>query len=200
VEIRAMIDYQMVRDESTGEAVLEVPLTGTLLLDFPLFNKGSAFPEHEREQLGLRGLLPPHVSTLEEQLARRYQEYRQRPTDLDRHIYLRDLQERNETLFYRLERFALALRTEYNYLGSTSTRRCSHASLFQRSARAHCPGRPTTRVLDPPHRATILRQLVVRRAPVAAFPPDRFGNTQAPWWRPRTQTRCCRRGTLARTR
>jgi malate dehydrogenase (oxaloacetate-decarboxylating) len=97
-----MIDFRTVFEETTGERVLEVPFTGLPLLDCPLFNKGSAFPEYERHALGLLGLLPPHVGSLDEQVARRYGEYRQKVSDLERHIFLRDLQDRNETLFYRV--------------------------------------------------------------------------------------------------
>jgi malate dehydrogenase (oxaloacetate-decarboxylating) len=97
-----MIDYQIVVDERTSQEILEVPLTGTTLLECPMFNKGSAFPEEERSALRLLGLLPTHVNTLEMQLARRYDEYGQKSSDLERHIYLRALQDRNETLFYRL--------------------------------------------------------------------------------------------------
>src|SRR5438034_11710801 len=97
-----MIEFHEVLDPRTGERILEVPVTGPALLDCPLFNKGSSFPEHERHALGLLGLLPPHVGNIDEQVARRYGEYRQKPSDLERHIFLRDLQDRNETLFYRL--------------------------------------------------------------------------------------------------
>jgi malate dehydrogenase (oxaloacetate-decarboxylating) len=65
-------------------------------------NKGSAFTEQERRDFGLQGLLPPRVSNLEEQVARRYQEYQQKANDRERFIFLRELQDRNETLFYRL--------------------------------------------------------------------------------------------------
>jgi malate dehydrogenase (oxaloacetate-decarboxylating) len=68
----------------------------------PLFNKGTAFTEKERSELGVRGLVPAHVNLIGDQAARCYQAYRQKPTDLERHIYLRALQDRNETLFYRL--------------------------------------------------------------------------------------------------
>jgi malate dehydrogenase (oxaloacetate-decarboxylating) len=96
-----MIEFRETLDEN-GERVLEVPFTGTRLLDSPLFNKGSSFPEDERHALGLLGILPPHVGTIEEQVARRYLEYRRKTTDLERHVFLRALQDRNETLFYRL--------------------------------------------------------------------------------------------------
>src|SRR6516162_9193471 len=104
----AMIEIKEVRDERTGQMAQEVPLRGRLLLDCSLLNKGSAFSERERCDLGLVGLLPSRVSTLEEQVARRYRDFRQRPTDLERFLFLRALQDRNETLFYRLLRDHLA--------------------------------------------------------------------------------------------
>ncbi|MDR3634936.1 MAG: NAD-dependent malic enzyme [Isosphaeraceae bacterium] len=97
-----MLDFRTFVDEATSDEVLEVPLCGTSLLDNPVFNKGSAFPEDERREFGLHGLLPPHVGSLEEQLARRYEDFRQKRTELQQHVYLRDLQDRNEVLFYRL--------------------------------------------------------------------------------------------------
>lgn len=79
-----------------------VTLTGQRLLDDPLLNKSSAFPESERRELGLMGLLPPHISTIAEQLARVYENYRRKDNDIERYIFLTALQDRNETLFYRL--------------------------------------------------------------------------------------------------
>jgi malate dehydrogenase (oxaloacetate-decarboxylating) len=103
-----MIDVKEVRDARTGEAALEVPLRGRLLLDCSLLNKGSAFSERERRDFGLAGLLPARVSTLEEQVARRYPDFQHLPTALERFLFLRALQDRNETLFYRLLRDHLA--------------------------------------------------------------------------------------------
>jgi hypothetical protein len=80
---------------------LEISLTGQLLLDDPLLNKGSAFPESERRELGLLGLLPLHSSTIEEQLARTYENFQLKENDLERYIFLAAMQDRNETLFYR---------------------------------------------------------------------------------------------------
>src|SRR6201993_326751 len=77
-------------------------LRGMNLLDTPLWNKGTAFNDDERVALGLRGLLPPQVETLQEQVVRAYEAYKTKNTDLERHIYLRQLQDSNETLFYRL--------------------------------------------------------------------------------------------------
>src|SRR6516164_11447232 len=72
------------------------------LLDTPLLNKGTAFSDTERTQLGLHGLLPPQVESLQQQVVRAYEAYRRKDDDLERHIYLRALQDTNEVLFYRL--------------------------------------------------------------------------------------------------
>src|SRR3984893_9358343 len=77
-------------------------LRGMDLLDTPLLNKGTAFSESERSALGLHGLLPPLVETLAEQSARAYEAFAVKPNDLEKHIYVRQLQDTNETLFYRL--------------------------------------------------------------------------------------------------
>src|SRR5467141_4496633 len=75
---------------------------GTDLLNIPLLNKGTAFTEEERTRFGLQGLLPPHVESLNEQVVRAYEAYKRKDDDLERHIYLRALQDTNEVLFYRL--------------------------------------------------------------------------------------------------
>jgi len=75
---------------------------GMELLDSPLLNKGTAFSDAERTEFGLQGLLPPQRETLDEQVARAYEAYRGKDNDLERHIYLRALQDTNEVLFYRL--------------------------------------------------------------------------------------------------
>jgi malate dehydrogenase (oxaloacetate-decarboxylating) len=78
------------------------PYTGQQLLECPLLNKGSAFSEEERRELGLLGLLPPHVASMDEQLTRTYENYCRQQTDLERHDFLAALHDRNEVLFYRL--------------------------------------------------------------------------------------------------
>ena len=75
---------------------------GHMLLENPVYNKGTAFTEAERKELGLQGLLPPHVDTLREQMNRSYASYKSKGSDIERHIYLRQLQDTNETLFYAL--------------------------------------------------------------------------------------------------
>ena len=72
------------------------------LLNRQRLNKGTAFTEQERTEFGLHGLLPPQVETLDQQVVRAYEAYRRKSDDLERHIYLRALQDTNEVLFYRL--------------------------------------------------------------------------------------------------
>lgn len=81
---------------------LYIPYSGPALLETPLLNKGSAFSPQERVDFNLVGLLPQNVETIEEQVDRVYNQYLQCTTDLDRHIFLRSIQDNNETLFFRL--------------------------------------------------------------------------------------------------
>ena len=75
---------------------------GMDLLSNPLLNKGTAFTEAERDAFGLRGLLPPRVFTMEEQLQRTYGNFSRKADPLEKYIFLTTLQNRNEILFYRL--------------------------------------------------------------------------------------------------
>jgi malate dehydrogenase (oxaloacetate-decarboxylating) len=84
------------------EINLPAGLRGMDLLDTPIWNKGTAFLDRERAVLALQGLLPPQVESLQEQSVRAYEAFSTKETDLGRHIYLRQLQDSNETLFYRL--------------------------------------------------------------------------------------------------
>ncbi|HDR4205753.1 TPA: oxaloacetate-decarboxylating malate dehydrogenase, partial [Bacillus anthracis] len=77
-------------------------LRGVEVLSTPLLNKGVAFTQEEREELGLKGLLPPAVLTLEEQARRAYEQFCSQPDDLLKNVYLTALHDRNEVLFYRI--------------------------------------------------------------------------------------------------
>lgn len=81
---------------------LYISYAGPSLLEMPLLNKGSAFTPQERVEFNLIGLLPQNVETIEEQVARVFSQYNQCASDLDKHIYLRSIQDNNETLFFRL--------------------------------------------------------------------------------------------------
>src|SRR3984957_5270009 len=81
---------------------LETGVTGGALIGSPMLNKGTAFSEEERDLFDLHGCLPPHVGTLDEQVARRLKVLRAYESDFERYAFLRDLQDTNETLFYAL--------------------------------------------------------------------------------------------------
>ncbi len=82
--------------------VIQTTLRGKELLSNPFLNKGTAFTKQEREELGLEGLLPPQVLTLDEQVKRAYEQYSIRTTNLFKNGLLYDLYNRNVVLFYRL--------------------------------------------------------------------------------------------------
>ncbi|MGE0148720.1 MAG: oxaloacetate-decarboxylating malate dehydrogenase, partial [Parvibaculaceae bacterium] len=83
-------------------APLETSLTGYDLINTPMLNKGTSFTDEERDAFRLHGLLPPHVGTLDQQVARRLKVLRAFATDFERYAFLRELQDANETLFYAL--------------------------------------------------------------------------------------------------
>ena len=81
---------------------LYLPYAGNNLLELPLLNKGSAFTAEERSKFNLHGLIPHAIESIEEQSQRSYQQYCAFNDDINRHIYLRNIQDTNETLFYHL--------------------------------------------------------------------------------------------------
>ncbi|GAB3623958.1 oxaloacetate-decarboxylating malate dehydrogenase [Mariniluteicoccus endophyticus] len=87
--------------DDDGEKV-EIAVRGRQILARPMINFGTAYSLDERRQLGLSGLLPPAVSTLNAQAKRVYEQYRNQPDDLSKNVYLTALQDRNEILFYRV--------------------------------------------------------------------------------------------------
>ncbi len=90
------------RDPATHEQYLAVDSRGRPLLLNPFTNKGTAFTPEERDSLNLHGLLPPTCCSIGQQLARTYENFSAKSANLERFIYLASLQDRNETLFYRL--------------------------------------------------------------------------------------------------
>ncbi len=121
-------------DAATGEMYLPVTARGPALLEDPLLNKGTAFTPYERSALGLRGLVPAHTSTMEEQLRRVRGHYDAKATDLERHIYLAGLHDRNETLFYRFVAENLEELVPVVYT-PTVAEACRHWSRIYRKAR-----------------------------------------------------------------
>jgi malate dehydrogenase (oxaloacetate-decarboxylating) len=151
-----MMRLKITHDEQTGEDILESPLAGYLVLECPILNKGSAFTEEERDELGLLGLLPPHVATMEEQLLRTYENYQRKTTVQERHIFLTSLQDRNETLFYRLiqEHITEMLPIIYTPIVGIASQHYSH--IYRR---------PRGLYISYPHRDAI--EAMLRNAPYA---------------------------------
>src|SRR6266853_6267187 len=85
-----------------GDGCHQTKARGLAVLNSPLLNKGTAFTAIERKALGLTGLLPPDISTLEPQVKRAYIQYERLPDALSKNIYLTALHDRNEVLYYRL--------------------------------------------------------------------------------------------------
>ena len=96
-----MESYRIKRDEA-GELMVEVSRRGRRLLSHPMYNKGSVFTYEERATFGLEGLLPPRMSPPEIQLERAYSNITRSDDPLQQYIALAALQDRNETLFYKL--------------------------------------------------------------------------------------------------
>ena len=120
--------------EHHEKRALYVPFAGPALLETPLLNKGGAFSKDERIAFNLDGLLPHNIETIEEQVARAYQQYTSFQSDLDKHIYLRNIQDTNETLFYRLVREHLSLMMPTIYT-PTVGQACEEFSKIYRRAR-----------------------------------------------------------------
>ena len=120
--------------EYESKRPLYIPHAGPILLEFPLLNKGSAFTEEERNNFNLHGLLPEAVETIEEQADRAYRQFQNFKTDIDKHIYLRNIQDTNETLFYRLLDSHLSEMMPVIYT-PTVGEACEHFSAIYRRAR-----------------------------------------------------------------
>ncbi len=95
------MDYEYTKGPD-GKPYLKVRLTDYALMLNPLLNKGMAFTAEERERFNLWGVIPPRQIDLPIQHKRSYEAYRSKPSDVEKYIYLRDLQDSNETLFYNL--------------------------------------------------------------------------------------------------
>ncbi|OSN11346.1 NAD-dependent malic enzyme [Lonsdalea iberica] len=120
--------------EYESKRPLYIPYAGPILLEFPLLNKGSAFTEEERSQFNLTGLLPEAVETIEEQAERAWRQYEGFKNDIEKHVYLRNIQDTNETLFYRLLQGHLSEMMPIIYT-PTVGEACEHFSDIYRRAR-----------------------------------------------------------------
>jgi malate dehydrogenase (oxaloacetate-decarboxylating) len=119
--------------DTDGAEKIRVFATGHVLLRLAQTNKGTAFPEEERVALGLDGLLPPHVSSLEQQVARVRAAYLREPTPIAKYQHLRALQERNELLFYAVFERYLAEMLPIIYTPTVGEAVRQFSSLYQRT-------------------------------------------------------------------
>lgn len=111
-----------------------IPYSGTVLLDNSLLNKGSAFSDEERTSLKLHGLVPHTVETIDEQTSRAYSQFLTFKSNIDQHMYLRNLQDTNETLFYHLINSHLAEMMPVIYTPVVGEA-CEHFSEIYRASR-----------------------------------------------------------------
>ncbi len=96
------MDSFALKRAASGGTRLSSPYRGAALLRMPLYNKGSAFSEQERADLGLEGLLPSHIATMDDQRRRVHANLARKKDALEKYIGLASLQDRNECLFYRV--------------------------------------------------------------------------------------------------
>lgn len=113
---------------------VKIPYSGTSLLEMSLLNKGTGFTEKERHDLKLYGLVPPAFETIEEQEVRISAQYSQLKEDLEKHIFLRNLQDTNETLFYHFVHKNLREMLPIIYT-PTVGEACQHFSNIYRASR-----------------------------------------------------------------
>lgn len=108
-------------------------LRGRALLADPGLNKGTAFSDDERKALGLVGLLPDSVETIEQQLVRTAAEFERLHDDIERHVYLRALQDHNEVLFYRFVRDNLKATMPIVYTPTVGSATQQFSRIYRRS-------------------------------------------------------------------
>jgi malate dehydrogenase (oxaloacetate-decarboxylating) len=147
-------------DSQTSEPYLSVDITGESVLQDAFLNKGDAFTRAEREDLKLVGLLPDHVSSIEEQMRRARYQYDLKTSEIEKNIYLNGLMDRNETLFYRFVLDNLTVTVPIIYT-PTIAAACSHWSrIYRRAHGLYITPRDRGRI------ASILRGRPVMEPPV----------------------------------
>lgn len=122
-----MLDFKIARDEQTGEFFIETSICGKPLLTTPQLNKSTAFTSEERREFGLLGKLPHRIETLDEQVKRAYLQYSAYTSRLQQNIYLNNLHDKNQVLFYKLisRHLAEMLPTIYTPIVGTAVKRYS---------------------------------------------------------------------------
>lgn len=123
-----MLDFKYKIDPKTKETYIETSLCGKPLLTTPQLNKGTAFSLEERLEFGLVGKLPIRIETLEEQVERAYEQFKNYQDNLKRHIFLNELHDRNQILFYKLvsDHLSEIMPIIYTPIVGTAVKKFSH--------------------------------------------------------------------------
>lgn len=123
-----MLDFKLTDDEDNGGKIIETSLRGKPLLTTPQLNKGTAFTLEERHSFGLVGKLPLRVETLDEQVTRAYLQFNAYKSNLKRNIYLNNLHDKSQTIFYKLvsKHLSEMLPTIYTPIVGTAVKKYSH--------------------------------------------------------------------------
>ncbi|MBI9074788.1 MAG: NAD-dependent malic enzyme [Desulfatibacillum sp.] len=121
---------------------------GAAILRDPMLNKGTVFSKEERELLGLEGLLPPRVHTMEAQIMRILENLRKIQTDLDKYVYLNSLQDRNKTLYYRVIMENIEELMPVVYTPTVGQACLEYGHIFRRPRGIFISGRDKGRVAD----------------------------------------------------
>lgn len=126
-----MLDFKKCRSDD-GEEYILTSLTGKLLLSVHQLNKGTAFSSEERDEFNLAGKLPASIETLDEQIKRSYKQFEAYKGDLKRNIYLNELHDTNQVLFYKLVSEHLATMMPYVYTPIVGTAVKEFSTEFRR--------------------------------------------------------------------
>jgi malate dehydrogenase (oxaloacetate-decarboxylating) len=123
-----VLKFKIKEDPETGAKTLETPICGKPLLTTPQLNKGTAFTLSEREEFGLFGKLPHRVENLDEQVKRAFLQYSAYSSNLQRNIYLNNLHDKNQVLFYKLlsKHLSEMLPMIYTPIVGTAVKKFSH--------------------------------------------------------------------------
>jgi malate dehydrogenase (oxaloacetate-decarboxylating) len=101
-----------------------------LILNTPLLNKGTAFTHEERDRFGLHGFLPPHIETVEQQIKRTYQNFEKQPASFEKYIFLMNLLNHNEILFYQFVSRHASEMLPYIYTPTVGDGAIHHSNIF----------------------------------------------------------------------
>ena len=118
---------------SVDSPAIPVAKRGLELVHDPLLNKGTGFPDSERDALGLRGLVPPQIVNIDDQVSRVMENFHRQQSDLDRYTHLENLHDRNETLYYRVLLSHIAELTPVIYTPVVGQACSQFAHIYQRT-------------------------------------------------------------------